>query len=166
MIALITEREVDIAVLMIVGLVILTFFGKKIAYLIMFSIELALELYFIAKTIYLIHLSHIGIETTAVLVACDMETRQEKDSPEYNVYAPIMRYKTEQGQIIQARYRVFTEDFDYERNFDYPICYVPSKPELFYFTEYPSEFSSDAKKNLLRYSAGFMMSIIYMFLTV
>ena len=124
------------------------------------------ELYYFVKMLYYIHLSHTGIETIAVLVAVDIETRCEKYRPEYNVYAPIMRYKTEQGQIIQARYRVFTEDFDYERNFEYPICYVPSKPELFYFTEYPSEFSSDAKKILLGYSAGFLWSMIYMLLMI
>ena len=165
-----TEKDVGFAFLLFFGLILMLglggIFGNALFLGIIIGVGIIFELYYFVKMLYYIYLSHTGIETTAVLVAVDIETRCEKYRPEYNVYAPIMRYKTEQGQIIQARYHVFTEDFDYERNFDYPICYIPSKPELFYFTEYPSEFSSDVKKNLLRYSVGFMMSIIYMFLTV
>ena len=122
------------------------------------------ELYYFVKMLYYIYLSHTGIETTAVLVAVDIETRCEKYRPEYNVYAPIMSYKTEQGQVIRTRYRVFTEDFDYERNFEFPIRYIAKKPELFYFIEYPSEFSSDDKKMWGGYTCGFVISLVYLFL--
>ena len=53
---------------------------------------------------------------------------------DYSFYAPVMCYETDSSEKESVS-RVFSQDFKWEKETEYPICYSAVNPEIFWFPE-------------------------------
>ncbi|MBR1554310.1 MAG: hypothetical protein IJ644_02825 [Oscillospiraceae bacterium] len=97
------------------------------------------------NAIQIIRLNHItsrSVQTTAVLKDYQPQVMKIYYSEEhkgfnhndYSFYAPVMCYETDSGEKESVS-RIFTQNFKWEKETEYPICYSAVNPEVFWFPE-------------------------------
>jgi len=105
----------------------------------------------------------------AKVVNYHVETRKEHrrngTGREYQVWAPVVEFETENG-IAKADYPVFSEQHWFRIGQTYEICYCPDVPAYFYFTERKRERVEYADGSLLVcliFDAAYVVMLIAVF---
>lgn len=102
-----------------------------------------------------------GVPTTAVFVEYVTKFLKETEyDPERLRFAPVMRYETEEC-AYESAYPIYWQKPSMEKGKEYSVCYVPSKPEIFYFPDRKFELISSYLTTVILGVIGILLSLFF-----